>query len=94
MSSPWLLLLFLLRGRLPWQGVRLKSRKARFSEIGRIQADRCSTPGALAKGFPELYARFLRYARNLKLRQSFIRCMVNASLTSRIGRTRRREVHG
>lgn len=55
--------IYFLRGGLPWQGMRAASNKAKYEKIGQRKAD---TPiEELCDGFPNEFAKYLKYTRNL-----------------------------
>lgn len=54
---------YLLRGGLPWQGLKAATNKQKYENIGETKQ---STPiSELNKGFPEEFAIYLNYARKL-----------------------------
>lgn len=57
------ILIYLLKGRLPWQGIKRNSSKAKYEAIAEIK---CTTPlNRLCEGLPSEFKRFLEEARNL-----------------------------
>lgn len=61
-------LMYFLRGSLPWQGVKTSSRKKRYQCIKTIKIE---TPiQTLCRGFPVEFALFMNYCRALKFTQS------------------------
>lgn len=57
-------LLYFLRGELPWQGLKAKTMKEKYD---RIMEKKISTPvEVLCKGFPEEFQVFILYTRDLK----------------------------
>lgn len=57
------MLVFLHKGRLPWQGVKASSRRAKHKRICAVKA---ATPlHALCEGLPPPFALYLEYARKL-----------------------------
>ena len=64
LESVGYLLLYFLRGKLPWQGVQDKSKQKRFLKIMQKKID---TPiSELCRGFPYEFEKYLKYTRNLK----------------------------
>ena len=56
-------LMFLLRGNLPWQGLKITNRKDRYKKILEIKKE--TTPEVLCKDFPVEFCNFVKYAKNL-----------------------------
>lgn len=57
-------LMYFLRGKLPWQGIAAKSKKEKYEKIMEAKV---STPiETLCKGFPEEFATYLTYCRGLR----------------------------
>ena len=57
-------LLYFLRGSLPWQNMRANNKKDKYE---RIMEKKLSTPiDLLCKGFPTEFVTFLTYSRNLR----------------------------
>jgi len=57
-------LMYFLRGKLPWQGLHMKKKEDRYHKIMEIKME--TTPHALCKGFPEEFEQYVDYSRNLK----------------------------
>ncbi|EAR84348.2 casein kinase (macronuclear) [Tetrahymena thermophila SB210] len=58
------ILLYFLRGSLPWQGVKADNKKDKYDKIGEIKMN---TPvEELCKGFPDEFAQYIKYTRDLK----------------------------
>ena len=55
-------LIYFLRGSLPWQGLEVKSSKGGYA---RIMKKKVATTDVLCAGLPSAFAVFLHYARNL-----------------------------
>jgi casein kinase 1 len=56
--------MYMLRGRLPWQGLKANSKKERYEKISQKKQ---STPiELLCKGFPAEFAQYLNYCRGLR----------------------------
>ncbi|OLP89446.1 Casein kinase I [Symbiodinium microadriaticum] len=56
-------MLYLRRGRLPWQGLGTATEEAKYERI--LDAKMSITPAELCKGEPAQFASFLKYARSL-----------------------------
>eukprot|EP00930_Biecheleria_cincta_P101078 TRINITY_DN9270_c0_g1_i1.p1 TRINITY_DN9270_c0_g1~~TRINITY_DN9270_c0_g1_i1.p1 ORF type:complete len:373 (+),score=40.36 TRINITY_DN9270_c0_g1_i1:74-1192(+) len=62
------ILMYFIRGSLPWQGVNVKSRKAKLEQI---RAMKTLMPlEVLCKNCPPEFAAYLNYCRNLRFEQS------------------------
>ena len=57
-------LIFLAKGKLPWQGVRVKNKKEKHKKI--LNKKLKYTPEILCKGLPEEFEILLKYARELE----------------------------
>ena len=57
-------LIYFLRGELPWQGMKAKTMKEKYE---RIMEKKIASPiDQLCKGFPDEFAAFINYTRDLK----------------------------
>ena len=56
-------LMYFLRGNLPWQGLKVKSKENRYAKI--LEKKKETTSEQLCKNFPEEFKDFLEYAKNL-----------------------------
>lgn len=56
-------LIYLMRGKLPWMGLRQKDKRAQYREIARRK--RNTTPAELCRGLPRELRVMLEYARSL-----------------------------
>jgi casein kinase 1 len=57
-------LFYLLRGKLPWSGLKAKTDEEKYRKIGEVKK---TTPVAdLCKGYPQEFARYLQYSRALQ----------------------------
>ena len=62
------LLMYFLRGSLPWQGLKADNVKERYTKIGETKKN---TPiEVLCDGWPEEFATYLRYVRHLEFFES------------------------
>ena len=57
-------LLYFLRGKLPWQGIHVRNKEDRYHKIMEIKMK--TTPEELCKGFPRQFENYIRYCRNLE----------------------------
>eukprot|EP00871_Galdieria_phlegrea_P004494 jgi/Galph1/5045/GphlegSOOS_G49.1 len=56
--------MYLLRGSLPWQGLKAATKKQKYQKISE---KKCNTPvEVLCKGYPTEFATYLNYCRSLK----------------------------
>jgi len=56
--------MYMLRGRLPWQGLKANSKKERYEKISQKKQ---STPiELLCKGYPSEFSQYLNYCRGLR----------------------------
>jgi hypothetical protein len=60
-------LLYFLRGKLPWQGLHVKNKEDRYHRIMEIKME--TTPNNLCKGFPKEFEEYVDYTRNLEYEQ-------------------------
>ena len=61
-------LMYFLRGRLPWQGMVNKNKEQRYLKI--METKRDTTPEELCKGFPAEFEMYISYTRNLEYEQN------------------------
>lgn len=61
------LLLYFLRGNLPWQGLKSHKNDTRFERIRDVKID-CK-PAEMAAGFPLQFGEFVSYTRSLKFEE-------------------------
>lgn len=57
-------LLYFLRGSLPWQGLQAKTKKEKYDKIRDKKVS--TTIESLCKGYPDEFTKYLTYCRNLK----------------------------
>ena len=60
-------LIFLAKGKLPWQGVRVKNKKEKHKKI--MEKKLLYSPDDLCFGLPEEFCILLKYARSLEFKQ-------------------------
>jgi len=60
-------LLYFLRGSLPWQGLPAKTRKEKYEKISSVKSS--TTPEILCEGFPAEFVAYLKYCRGLKFNE-------------------------
>jgi len=56
-------LIYLAKGKLPWQGVRTKNKKEKHKKI--MESKLAYTPDKLCEGIPHEFVKLLEYAREL-----------------------------
>ena len=56
-------LLYFLRGSLPWQGLKMDKKDDRYKKI--YEKKKATTAEELAKGFPEEMCEYIKYTRNI-----------------------------
>ena len=60
-------LMYFLRGKLPWQGLRVKNKEDRYHKIMEIKKE--ISPEQLCHGYPKEYKEYIKYTRNLEYEQ-------------------------
>ena len=60
-------LLYFLRGKLPWQGLHVKNKEERYHRIMEIKIE--TKPSQLCKGFPKEFEEYVEYTRKLEYEQ-------------------------
>ena len=79
-------LMYFLRGSLPWQGLKIKTKDDRYKKI--LDKKKETTSSELCKDFPEEFKHFVDYTRNLgynenpkyeKLKNNFI-CLIREKM--------------
>ena len=63
LESVGYVLMYFLRGSLPWQGLKIKSKEDRYKKI--LDKKKETSSEDLCKGFPEEFREFVEYTRNL-----------------------------
>jgi serine/threonine protein kinase len=61
-------LMYFLRGSLPWQGLRVDKRDDRYKKI--YEKKKATTPEELCYGFPNEFTEYVKYTRNLDFEQN------------------------
>ena len=61
-------LMYFLRGSLPWQGLRVDRRDDRYKKI--YEKKKATTPEDLCYGHPNEFAEYVKYTRNLDFEQN------------------------
>ena len=62
------LLLYFLRGKLPWQGIPVKNKEERYMKIMQKKID--TSAQQLCRGFPLEFERYVEYTRNLQYEEN------------------------
>jgi len=79
LESVGYVLMYFLRGSLPWQGLRIKTKEDRYKKI--LEKKKETTSEVLCKNFPEEFKYYVEYTKNLgytedpdydKLRNNFL----------------------
>ena len=60
-------LMYFLRGRLPWQGIPVKNKEERYRKI--MEKKRDTKIDDLCNGFPSQFAEYINYSRSLEYEQ-------------------------
>lgn len=60
-------LLYFLRGMLPWQGLRAQNRKEKYDKIMQSKID--TSTAALCQSFPSEIATYMNYCKNLRFEE-------------------------
>ena len=63
LESLGFLLMYFLRGSLPWQGLRAVTKEEKYAKI--LQKKRSTTIDSLCRGFPPEFALYFNYVRSL-----------------------------
>jgi hypothetical protein len=83
LESTGYVLMYFLRGNLPWQGLKLKTKDNRYQKI--LDKKKATTSEDLCKNFPIEFKQYIDYTRNLgysenpdyeKLRKNFINIVI------------------
>jgi casein kinase 1 alpha len=84
LESVGYVLMYFLRGNLPWQGLKIKSKEDRYKKI--LDKKKETTSEQLCKNYPDEFREYLEYSRNLeyteepkyeKLKNKFYALIVN-----------------
>ena len=60
-------LMYFLRGKLPWQGIPVKNKEDRYRKI--MEKKIATSPEELCEGFPNEFTEYIKYTRNLEYEQ-------------------------
>ena len=83
LESTGYVLMYFLRGNLPWQGLRLKTKDNRYQKI--LDKKKATTSEELCKNFPIEFKQYIDYTKNLgyeenpdyeRLRKNFINIVI------------------
>ena len=61
-------LLYFLRGKLPWQGLHVKNKEDRYHKIMEIKKE--TSPAKLCKNFPSGFEKYVSYTRKLEYEEN------------------------
>ena len=61
-------LLYFLRGKLPWQGLHVKNKEDRYRKIMEIKKE--TSPAKLCKNFPSGFEKYVSYTRKLEYEEN------------------------
>jgi serine/threonine protein kinase len=64
LESVGYVLMYFLRGGLPWQGLKIRSKEDRYKKI--LEKKKQTSSEELCRGFPEEFREFVEYTRNLE----------------------------
>ena len=67
LESLFYILLYFLRGNLPWQGIKIENKEERYKKICELKKN--ISINELCSGFPFEFETFLNYIRNLEFTQ-------------------------
>ena len=65
LESVGYVLVYLLKGKLPWQGIKIKNKIQKIKSILVNKIETCSTD--LCSGLPKEYEKYIDYCRNLEI---------------------------
>lgn len=60
-------LMYFLRGRLPWQGIPVRNKEERYRKI--MEKKMATSAEELCQGFPNEFTNYINYTRNLQYEQ-------------------------
>ena len=61
-------LMYFLRGKLPWQGIPVQNKEMRYKTI--MEKKMSTSPEELCEGFPNQFTEYIKYTRNLKYEEN------------------------
>ena len=61
-------LIYFLKGSLPWQGIKIKEGDKHYEKIGTVKKN--TTIDELCKGFPDEFKTYFNYVKNLKFEET------------------------
>ena len=60
-------LMYFLRGKLPWQGIPVKNKEDRYRKI--MEKKIATSPEELCRGYPDQFTEYIKYTRHLEYEQ-------------------------
>jgi serine/threonine protein kinase len=61
-------LIYFLRGKLPWQGIPVQNKEMRYKKI--LEKKMSTSPEELCEGFPNQFTEYIKYTRNLNYEEN------------------------
>ena len=68
LESVGYVLMYFLRGELPWQGLKVRSKEDRYKKI--LEKKKEISSEELCKGFPDEFKQYVHYTKNLEYEQN------------------------
>ena len=67
LESVGFVMIYFLKGKLPWQGIPAKTKKSKYNKIKEKKIS--TTVDELVKGLPKEFGKYMHYCRNLKFEE-------------------------
>ena len=67
LESVGFVMIYFLKGKLPWQGIPAKTKKSKYNKIKEKKIS--TTVDELVKGLPKEFSKYMHYCRNLKFEE-------------------------
>ena len=68
LESVGYVLMYFLRGELPWQGLKVRSKEDRYKKI--LEKKKETSSEELCRGFPDEFKQYVHYTKNLEYEQN------------------------